>query len=39
MLGVCFTGEKNRDHQDQWSFVFSNFGVSDIWALERENTE
>lgn len=39
MFGVCFTGEKNRDHQDQWSFLFSNFGIENIWELERENTE
>ena len=39
MYGVCFTGEKNRDDQDQWSFLFSNFGVKDIWELERPNTE
>lgn len=39
MLGVCFTGERNRTFQDQWSFVFSNFGITDIWELERENTE
>lgn len=39
MFGVCFTGEKNRNNQDQWSFLFSNFGVENIWELERPNTE
>lgn len=39
MIGVCFTGEKNRNDQDQWSFLFSNFGIKNIWELERENTE
>lgn len=39
MMGVCFTGERNRTFQDQWSYVFSNFGISDVWELEREDTE
>lgn len=30
MIGVCFHREQAWE-QDQWSFVFSNFGVTDIW--------
>jgi hypothetical protein len=30
MTGICFHRERDWE-QDQWSFVFSNFGVSDIW--------
>jgi len=30
MIGVCFHREQNWE-QDQWSFVFSNFGITDIW--------
>lgn len=30
MIGVCFRREKHWE-QDQWSYVFSNFGVTDIW--------
>lgn len=32
-LGICFTAEKRRVYQDQWSFLFSNFGVQDIWEI------
>lgn len=39
MFGVCFTGERNATYQDQWSFLFSNFGVEDIWELERGGCE
>lgn len=31
MLGVCFRRETKGWLQDQWSVVFSNFGVTDIW--------
>ncbi|UCD23203.1 MAG: hypothetical protein JSW51_09080 [Gemmatimonadota bacterium] len=30
--GVCFFREKSWE-QDQWSYLFSNFGVSDIWEM------
>lgn len=30
MVGVCFHREQHWE-QDQWSFVFSNFGITDIW--------
>lgn len=33
MFGICFRSEKDRDLQDQWSYVFSNFGVADLWEL------
>lgn len=32
MVGVCFRREKYWE-QDQWSYIFSNFGVSDIWEV------
>ena len=37
MLGVCFRSEHRGWMQDQWSFVFSNFGITDIW--ERGKTD
>ena len=39
MVGVCYKAEAKRTFQDQWSFVFSNFGVSDIWEFPTENAE
>lgn len=33
MVGVCFVRENKGSLQDFWSFVFSNFGVSDIWEI------
>jgi len=29
--GVCFQRETKAWMQDQWSFCFSNFGITDIW--------
>ena len=31
MLGVCFRSEHRGWMQEQWSWVFSNFGVTEIW--------
>ena len=31
MFGVAFRREPKSTYQDQWSFVFSNFGVKNIW--------
>lgn len=31
MLGVCFRNERRPWLQDQWSWLFSNFGVTNIW--------
>jgi len=31
MAGVCFRREHNSHLQDQWSWVFSNFGITEIW--------
>lgn len=31
MIGVCFKSERRGWMQDQWSWVFSNFGITDIW--------
>ena len=31
MYGVCFQREHKPSLQDQWSFVFSHFGVEEIW--------
>ena len=31
MAGICFRREPKGWMQDQWSFVFSNFGVAEIW--------
>jgi hypothetical protein len=32
MYSVCFHTEKQWE-QNQWSFLFSNFGVTDIWEM------
>jgi hypothetical protein len=32
VIGVCFKREKDWE-QDQWSYVFSNFGVEDLWEM------
>lgn len=32
MVGICFMREKYWE-QDQWSYLFSNFGVSDLWEV------
>ena len=34
MLGVCFKSEHRGWMQDQWSWVFSNFGVTEIWERD-----
>jgi len=39
MVGICFRSERHRDQQDQWSFVFSNFGISDVWEIREETGE
>lgn len=31
MTGVCFQSDPDPKIQDQWSYVFSNFGVDEIW--------
>lgn len=36
MTGICFTREEERWAQDQWSWVFSNFGVTEIWERPSE---
>jgi hypothetical protein len=33
MVGVCFIAEDRHTYQDQWSYLFSNFGITDIWEL------
>jgi hypothetical protein len=33
--GVCFKSEQRGWMQDQWSWVFSNFGITDIWERDR----
>ena len=39
MAGICFVTEHRHHQQDQWSFVFSNFGITDIWELPMEQGE
>lgn len=39
MAGICFRRENYRWVQDQWSFVFSNFGVTDIWERHFEDDD
>jgi hypothetical protein len=34
MLGICFKREPRNWMQDQWSYTFSNFGITDIWERE-----
>lgn len=38
-FGVCFRQERKQWMQDQWSFVFSNFGLDAPWIWERGCTE
>lgn len=33
MFAVCFRSESHATLQDQWSYLFSNFGVTEIWEL------
>lgn len=35
--GVCFRRETDRWMQDQWSFLFSNYGITELW--ERGKTD
>ncbi len=39
MLGICFEHEKRGWMQDQWSFLFSNFGVTEIWEINQGNSD
>lgn len=39
MFGVCFRSEKHAAMQDQWSFAFSNFGVTELWEIRKEDGE
>lgn len=39
MFGVCFKTEVKGWEQDQWSYLFSNFGVEDIWEMGEENEQ
>ena len=36
MTGVCFNAEKRGWQQDQWSWLFSNFGITDVWMRGRD---
>ena len=36
---VCFKSEHRGWMQDQWSWVFSNFGITQIWQLDVETTD
>lgn len=37
MFGVCFKSEHRGWMQDQWSWVFSNFGISKIWERDSDH--
>jgi hypothetical protein len=37
--GVCFKSEHRGWMQDQWSWVFSNFGITDIWERSRSGPD
>lgn len=37
MLGVSFQSEHRGWMQDQWSWVFSNFGITDIWESHSDH--
>lgn len=39
MAGICFKSEQRGWAQDQWSWVFSNFGVTEIWERGYENAD
>ena len=35
--GVCFKSEHRGWMQDQWSWVFSNFGITEIWERDADH--
>ena len=35
--GICFKSEHRGWMQDQWSWVFSNFGVTEIWERDADH--
>ncbi len=37
--GVCFKSEHGGWMQDQWSWVFSNFGITEIWERGFASTD
>lgn len=37
--GVCFKSEHRGWAQDQWSWVFSNFGITEIWERDYEDAD
>lgn len=37
MVGVCFKQERRPVYQDQWSYLFSNFGIESIFQIPVEN--
>ena len=39
MFGVCFKSEHRGWMQDQWSWVFSNFGVTELWQLDCQTSD
>lgn len=39
MFGICFKHETDPRLNDQWSFVFSNFGVTEIWERGFTNVD
>lgn len=39
MFGICFEHEKLGWMQDQWSWVFSNFGVTEIWEINQGGSD
>lgn len=36
-VGVCFQSEHRGWMQDQWSWVFSNFGITEIWERDADH--
>jgi hypothetical protein len=38
VAGVCFKSEHRGWMQDQWSWVFSNFGITEIWERDWEGS-
>lgn len=35
MVGICFSFDNNLMVREYWSYIFENFGITDIWELNR----
>ena len=38
-MAICFMREGKAWEQDQWSYLFSNFGITEIWEIGNEGNK